>query len=640
MIFQGLIVENFFSIAEPVTWNMENQGLVCITGKNHDSRAADSNGSGKSTLFEALVWVLWGKTVRGYTGDAVVNRRVKKNCRVTVNLIHDGEVYTVHRYRKHKTGKNGLEFQGPNGDLTQGTASLTQKKLENFLGIDYDTFINGPMMPQGNFKRFSAMTDSEQKAIFDQALQTAALKHAQDEVKDRLSRAHLRLAKASAELEGVLEAVEEQKALLERYDDERAQWKLRHRFQLATLANELTEVVVQQDKLWEKSRVVDFEAAINRAKKKVSDATRQKTAIEDEWQARQQTLRENIAQMKAALHSHNAQAKRLNQQIAKFKDLEGGVCPTCEQNVTESHVESCILELTSQVQEAVGKGDNCTTEAEYWKALLQEEKDKIEEKLSNLAEVYESRHAAYLDVVNEASEATAWVKELAALDRQESTLRKHYRERRAEIFPYDTLVGEANEQLQKLYRAMMIKRSAVRGLEIEIEHLEFWKYGFSNKGLKSYILDSVTPFLNDRANFYAQALTGGEIEISFSTQTTLRSGEVREKFSVTVTNKNGADTYAGNSGGEKGRADLSITFSLSDLVASRANQAYPQRFLDEPFEGLDEAGVEAVMELLSEMSADAGSIFVITHSDTMKGMFPKTITMVKANGKAAFECPN
>jgi len=149
------------------------------------------------------------------------------------------------------------------------------------------------------------------------------------------------------------------------------------------------------------------------------------------------------------------------------------------------------------------------------------------------------------------------------------------------------------------------------------------------------LLESVTPFMNQRASYYTQALSDGEIKIEFSTQTTLKSGEVREQFSVQVANENGADTYAGNSGGEKSRADLAINFVLSDLVASRARKAFPQRFFDELFEGLDESGVDAVMALLSAMAVDAGSVFVITHQPGMKGLFDGTLTVVKERGRSA-----
>ena len=70
---------------------------------------------------------------------------------------------------------------------------------------------------------------------------------------------------------------------------------------------------------------------------------------------------------------------------------------------------------------------------------------------------------------------------------------------------------------------------------------------------------------------------------------------------------------------------------LSDLCGARASKAYPQRFFDEPFGGLDESGIEAVVEMLSDMAKEAGSIFVVTHQATMKGMFAKVMKVQKTD---------
>jgi DNA repair exonuclease SbcCD ATPase subunit len=131
---------------------------------------------------------------------------------------------------------------------------------------------------------------------------------------------------------------------------------------------------------------------------------------------------------------------------------------------------------------------------------------------------------------------------------------------------------------------------------------------------------------------YVHNLTDGELRIEFNTLSKLKDGRIKEDFNVTVLNKNGSNSYKGNSGGEKAKADLAINFTISDLIAARAKKSYPQRFFDEPFESLDESGIEAVMELLSKMVHQCGSIFVVTHQSIMKGMFDKIITVTKERG--------
>jgi DNA repair exonuclease SbcCD ATPase subunit len=59
------------------------------------------NGAGKSAMIDALVWCLFGTTLRGYENDEVVNRRVGKDCMVKVTLEDGDELYTVTRARRH-----------------------------------------------------------------------------------------------------------------------------------------------------------------------------------------------------------------------------------------------------------------------------------------------------------------------------------------------------------------------------------------------------------------------------------------------------------------------------------------------------------------------------------------------------------
>ena len=167
---------------------------------------------------------------------------------------------------------------------------------------------------------------------------------------------------------------------------------------------------------------------------------------------------------------------------------------------------------------------------------------------------------------------------------------------------------------------------------------DFWCKAYSNSGIKSLLLDDVTPYLNRQANKYLRKLSSDHMEIVFSTQSTLKSGEVREKFSVEVINADGGSSYASNSSGEKKRVDIAINLALQSLVASRSNKKLNLIILDEILDSLDDAGVEHIMSLLQEISNDKSSVFVISHNDSIKSVFTNTITVVKENGYSMLSC--
>lgn len=160
---------------------------------------------------------------------------------------------------------------------------------------------------------------------------------------------------------------------------------------------------------------------------------------------------------------------------------------------------------------------------------------------------------------------------------------------------------------------------------------------FGNKGIRSVVLDFITPFLNERANEYLQTLSGSDIEIEFQTQVKNSKGELKDKFDVIVKNSNGGESYKANSAGEQKRIDLSISFAIQDLIMSKDDISTNIALYDECFDGLDTIGCENVVKLLKDRLKTVSTIFVITHSESLKPLFENIITMVKEDGVSRLE---
>jgi DNA repair exonuclease SbcCD ATPase subunit len=146
------------------------------------------------------------------------------------------------------------------------------------------------------------------------------------------------------------------------------------------------------------------------------------------------------------------------------------------------------------------------------------------------------------------------------------------------------------------------------------------------------MLDYITPILNDRAKYYAELLTNGELMVSFSTKSTLKSGQEKDKFAIACQQAHGADSYKGSSAGERARADLVIAMALGDLAQFRTAKQLPWRFLDEPFESIDRSGTEAIVRLLNDQKTRYRTVFVVTHKPDFKELFSQQITIIKENG--------
>ena len=161
-----MLVENFLSFSK-ASFDFCDQGLVLVEGENKDDASAKSNGSGKSAMIDALVWCLFGTTLRGYQNDDVVNRRVGDDCLVTVTLERDEETIVVARARRHSKLKNSLRVSDAHEDRSGPSNAETQELVEEILGCSMRTFLSSVVFGQDSAYRFSSLTDKEQKEILD-----------------------------------------------------------------------------------------------------------------------------------------------------------------------------------------------------------------------------------------------------------------------------------------------------------------------------------------------------------------------------------------------------------------------------------------------------------------------------------------
>ena len=190
--------------------------------------------------------------------------------------------------------------------------------------------------------------------------------------------------------------------------------------------------------------------------------------------------------------------------------------------------------------------------------------------------------------------------------------------------PYDY-----KEELDKLEKDNKENMEKVDKLTDDMLEYEQVVKMYSNSGVRSIVLDNITPYLNEQANKYLAILAGSTIQINLTTQKENKDGSISDKFEVEVYNASGGSDYKSASAGERKRIDLAISFALQDLVIKQNNTSVNLLMLDEVFENLDEVANENVITLLEEKAKEVDSIFVITHNEQLKGLFSNKVTVVK-----------
>lgn len=163
-----LTIKNFLSYGDDTqVIDLSGHGLICLSGKN---------GHGKSALLDAMTWSLWGqarKTTGTSKADEGLIRLGQTRMLVDLEFLFNRRHYRVHRECAKTYGKpyNVLDFEvldeeaGRFISLTDKTIKATQTKIEQLIGLDYETFINASFLRQGQSNEFSKKSPRERKQI-------------------------------------------------------------------------------------------------------------------------------------------------------------------------------------------------------------------------------------------------------------------------------------------------------------------------------------------------------------------------------------------------------------------------------------------------------------------------------------------
>lgn len=679
MILKKLTIQNFLSI-KSITLNLENQGLVLLKGRNMDNESLNNNGAGKSSIIEALVYCLYGRTLRGLKGDAVVHRIPGKNMKIWLDLVDDnGDVYRIARYRKHSTNKNKSMLYRNGKDITPKSESDFNAYVADLLQADYLTFTSSLLYSAESFK-FTSATDAEMKNTFDIMLGLDIYQKCLEIARNRLKAVESELSTAKwriddreakiADLEQQIEDAQEEKSKWDKAVQEKRK-TLQHRLdsekaQLEQEQEELSEFEKKLDQLQQEKE--NAERLLGSIRKKLKDLEKLKSALQetkDDIQEQERIIRKYngvIDETSESIEFYNQTIEKLRKKIdslvydkAQLDVKIGQPCPTCGQPMTEQSIEPARAEYDSQIQDIETKIEGYQEKIERagqdivsaQKAIqeaeaeiqelnetvvefqglidrskkLVEEKDKYDQSLQKAQEAYYEQSSA---VKTQKSSISQRKQSIKRTEQDISELSKNN--------PYGEILAKYTAEKSKCEKEVQETKSGIQSKLDEQDCLKFWEQAYSNQGIKSYILDDITPFLNRRVNKYLSKLTSGHIEVKFNTQTTLKSGETREKFSIDISNQDGGQEYSANSGGERKRIDLSINLALQDLVASRSNKRINIAIFDEVFDALDEIGVEKVIELLQELSSEKSTILVVSHNQHLQSYFTNVVTVVKKDG--------
>lgn len=642
----SLAGQNFQSIGRSFSIDLANQGLVLIQGVNEDDTSAGSNGAGKSTFPDALGWCLFDETARGESGDAIINDKIGKDCFVKV-VLKDGDVtYDVTRFRKHKEFKNQTVvnvWEDEDGynltNISKGTEKETQELINSIVGCSHDVFMAAIYAGQEATPDLPRMTDKQLKLLIEEAAGVERLEDAYELARkdalgfqNQINAVAITKANVGMNSEILQSKLATAKAQHDLFESGRQARSDAHKGAAITLVSETKILVTEfasKSVAGLKTRLEELQAEVGSIKEK-----------QGIHKAKFDIYQEKLSMVKSQEFMFN----KANEELKKFQYAHDNAevemtkpCHACGKPHDPSEIEDFKSHQRAEIEKAHANVGVIAGQVEGIKAVA--EKARLEEETAR----DEVTKLNPQDIFNETNAINA---ELAEIAKLESDIASKKVQIQTYVDKAKAVMTEPNPELRVVEHiteaigANQVEFEAAEGaiaeLEKEAEVANAVVKVFSPAGVRAHILDTVTPFLNDRTSDYLSALSDGNIHAVWTTITTTTKGDLREKFNIEVSNDKGGKSFKSLSGGEKRKVRLATMLALQDLVASRASKPINLWIGDEIDHALDEAGLERLMGILDRKARERGTVLVISHN-SLSDWVDNVITVTKRDGVSTIE---
>lgn len=556
-------IEGYCSICEPTHLQL-NQGCTVLIKA--------PNGNGKSSIFGAIVWCIYGKSLKGVSEVNTwkeVQPKDYPGTKVELFFQRDKDIYKITRCQNYKKvlddgakGNSRLIFY-ENGDTVNIKSKIKlQEHIVLKLGLSYQLFMNSIMFGQG-LQRLITESNTDKKKLFEEIFDLNFLNIAKDIAHDGFEEVHSEFKELEYNTKNLCQEIENVKSTYKDLKEKEASWK-------TTLDEECKELKEKRDTLSNKLKI---------EKKNINKAL----ALSLDTKVKKQT--HLISSLKGKLNDARSLSKM---SLEEFIDI--------------------ILELMQKKKYDKAYESLLKIKSAFIKITkYQKELEKANDKLYKLKET-----RGELNEVKETCEEYA--EEILQID---SKIRKLGNESLKILSPkYKEKIVKLKSKLKTIEQEYQLKLNKLKDYEWLL------KDPLGNNGIKAYLFDSSLDLLNNTLDSYSEVLG---FRISFE----IDLSSTRKDF-VTLIERGGVIIdYDELSGGEKQVCNLAMAFAMFESMS--AARGINIAFLDEVFESLSSDNIEIVISLIKHIF-ESKTLFLITHHDSLPLSHSKILQVEKQNG--------
>jgi len=571
--FQKICLKNFLS-HEDTELVFPKKGILPVFG---------SNGEGKSALFEAIVWCLFGKSIRGISADEVIMWG-KSWCSVELKFKKYDNVYKIIRYRKHSKYKNQVLIFENKEDKPKYFCSVNeaQKFIESVMGVNYIIFLNSVYFGQNWNKFFVSVDLSERRKLLESFVGADIFRKIYKKASDFLKETNMKLDNVRYKKDTLVTSIDSLKSqkqtmqgLLKNIskDIKNKQKKLRNEFKkLNDSYKSIKENIQKLKEKKKKLRTKMFKLQKNRyflSKEELEELRNKKTKCSVIIRQEEKAIkyRKNIdlsdectmclrplskkdlkiyaQKSKKEIEKSEDIIKKERQKVKKLEQLETEALDLWE---TIDVIKENIISIESYIDKK--------------KFNLEHIKDKI----INIKEEFNN--------ITKNSKKKELVKEI-------NSINKKIRNRQREL----NKIKEQENDLKETEEALI-----------------FWKNAFGSKGIINMVLSNLRLFLNRKLQEFALKLLENKFILEFTSD--------NNNLSLNVIKDGKVINFKSLSGGERQRVNLCIFLAISEWKL--ANNPCSFSIFDEPFVFVDSEGMISFKEILKELAKNK-CIFLVSH---------------------------
>lgn len=252
---------------------------------------------------------------------------------------------------------------------------------------------------------------------------------------------------------------------------------------------------------------------------------------------------------------------------------------------------------------------------------LQSQMAGLSQEVAHQQEDYQKAESALQEAEAQAPNVAVAEQELLQFQENENRLRMDVGAAQQKV---DVLQG-----LKKRQKTLDSQREQAAQLVGQYRQLE---RAFSKDGVPALLIEQALPQIEMKANEILDRLSGGDMSISFITQSAYkdrRREDLRETLDIRISDSAGSRDYEMFSGGEAFRVNFAIRLALSEVLAQRAGARLQTLVIDEGFGSQDALGRQRLIEAINHVRRDFAKILVITHIDELKDAFPNRLEVEK-----------